>query len=187
MSTPESQPPKSSRRRAERKAPRPLVATPIQLDVKPSIMLVRGLFGRCPVCGSRHLFRRWVSMVDDCPQCSLHFERVDGHWIGGIGVNTVCVMGLMLIVLATVTFSFYPDSPPVGPLLTVEIIIAVLGPIVFFPASRTLWTAIDLLMTPLRPGEVDPRFVVVDPERDGTTAPVPRSYRRRPPPPPRRR
>jgi hypothetical protein len=50
--------------------------------------------------------------------------------------------------------------------MSAEVIIAVAGPLVFFPASRTLWTAIDLLMRPLRPGEVDPRFVLVDPLRD---------------------
>jgi hypothetical protein len=47
-----------------------------------------------------------------------------------------------------------------------EVGIALLGPLVFFPPSRTLWTAADLLMRPLATGEIDPRFVVVDPERD---------------------
>lgn len=105
-------------------------------------------------------------MVDRCPTCSLHFERIEGHWIGAIGVNTVCVMGLMLIVLASVTFTMFPDPPPTAPLLIAEIVIALAGPLVFFPASRTLWSAIDLLMRPLLPGEVDPRFVKVDPLRD---------------------
>lgn len=105
-------------------------------------------------------------MVDRCPTCSLHFERIEGHWIGAIGVNTVCVMGLMLIVLASVTFTMFPDPPPTVPLLVAEIVIALAGPLVFFPASRTLWSAMDLLMRPLLPGEVDPRFVKVDPLRD---------------------
>ena len=63
--------------------------------------------------------------------------------------------------------------------MSAEVIIAVLGPLVFFPSSRTLWTAIDLMMRPLLPWEVDPRFVKVDPLRD----------RKRPGPPgaPRRR
>lgn len=160
-----------------RRRPRPEVPTLIQLGLRPRTMLLRGLFGRCPVCGGRHIFRRWFTMVDRCPTCSLRYERVEGHWIGAIGVNTVCVMGLMLIVLAGVTFSLFPDPPPTWPLMSAEVIIAVLGPLVFFPASRTLWTAIDLMMRPLAPGEVDPRFVVVDPLRD----------RKRPPGAPRRR
>ena len=41
---------------------------------------------------------------------------------------------------------------------------AFLGPILFAPGSRTTWTAIDLIMRPLTPGEIDPRFIKVDPE-----------------------
>ncbi len=153
-----------------RRLPVPEVPTIVQLGLPPRRLLLRGLFGRCPVCGSRHLFRRWFSMVDRCPQCSLHFERVDGHWIGAIGVNTVAVMGLMLIVLFAVTMTSFPDPPPRA-LIYVEVAIAGLGPLVFFPASRTLWSAMDLLMRPLKFGEVDPRFVLVDPPRDRPDAP----------------
>lgn len=149
-----------------RRRPLPEVPTTVQLGLRPRTLMLRGLFGRCPVCGDRHLFHRWFTMTDRCPTCSLHFERVEGHWIGAIGVNTVCTMGLMLIVLAVVTFSWFPDPPPIGPLLVALIVIAVAGPLVFFPPSRTLWSAIDLLMRPLRPGEVDPRLVLVDPLRD---------------------
>jgi uncharacterized protein (DUF983 family) len=148
----------------------PEVPTIVQLGITPKRMMLRGLFGRCPVCGSRHLFRRWFSMVDRCPTCSLHFERVDGHWIGAIGVNTVAVMGLMLIVLFSVTMVSFPDPPPRA-LIFIEVAIAALGPLVFFPASRTLWSAMDLLMRPLKFGEVDPRFVLVDPPRDRPDAP----------------
>jgi uncharacterized protein (DUF983 family) len=131
-------------------------------------MLLRGLFARCPVCGKGDQFTRWFQMSDRCPHCDLLYERVDGHWIGGIGVNTVVVMGLMLIVLATVTFTVVgvDGELPVGELLVALITIAVLGPLVFFPSSRMLWTAMDLLMRPLKPGEVDPRYVLVDPLRD---------------------
>lgn len=164
------QPARRPRRgRVEQRSLKPDVSTIVQLGLKPRTLLLRGLFGRCPVCGGRHLFRRWFTMVDRCPSCSLRYERVEGHWIGAIGVNTVCVMGLMLIVLAVTTFSFLPEPPPTVPVLTALIVIALLGPLVFFPASRTLWTAIDLLMRPLLPGEVDPRFVKVDPLRDRST------------------
>lgn len=142
--------------------------TTTQLGLKPNRLLVRGLFGRCPVCGAGKQFRRWFSMKERCPNCDLRHERVEGHWIGAIGVNTVAVMGLMLIVLIVVaiTVAMSDSDLPVGLLLVVEITIAALGPLVFFPPSRQLWTAIDLLMRPLKPGEVDPRFVLVDPLRD---------------------
>ena len=37
-----------------------------------------GTTRRCPRCGSGHLFRRYFTMVDDCPRCGLHFEREQG-------------------------------------------------------------------------------------------------------------
>ncbi len=104
-------------------------------------------------------------MDERCPTCTLLFERIEGHWIGSLGLNTTVVFGVMLVVLITGSLAGYPN-PPFRALLISEIAIAVIGPMLFFPSSRMTWTAIDLLMRPLTPGEIDPRFVVVDPERD---------------------
>lgn len=149
----------------EKRPPPPEVPTVVQLGLRPRTLMSRGLLGRCPVCGSRHLFRRWFTMIERCPNCSLLFERVDGHWIGAIGMNTVAVMGLMLSTLFVVTMVTYPDPVP-SALVWVEVSIAAAGPLAFFPSSRTLWSALDLLMRPLKFGEVDPRVVLVDPLRD---------------------
>ena len=148
-----------------RRKPKVVVATTVQLGLSPRRMLFRGCVGRCPVCGSRKIFHRWFSMVERCPTCALHFERVEGHWIGAIGVNTVVITATMLILLMAVTFALFPNPIP-QVMIAVELAIAGLGPLLFFPASRTLWSAIDLLMRPLNFGEVYPRFVVVDPDRD---------------------
>ena len=142
----------------------------VQLGVRPSSMLARGLLGRCPACSGRGIFRRWFAMETRCPTCTLLFERVEGHWIGSLGLNTTVVFGLMLVVLLAGTLIGYPD-PPIAALLVAEVSIALIGPLLFFPSSRTLWTAMDLLMRPLRPGEIDPRYVVVDPYRDKPTGP----------------
>lgn len=153
---------------APRKRPRREIPSPVQLGVRPSRMLLRGLVHNCPACGGRHLFHRWFVMADRCPTCTLRFERVEGHWIGSLGLNTTVVFGAMLVVMLAVTLIGYPD-PPIGALLVAEVSIAFLGPLLFFPSSRTMWTAIDLLMRPLRAGEIDPRFVKVDPYRDRPT------------------
>jgi len=108
-------------------------------------------------------------MVDRCPTCTLKFERVEGHWIGSLGLNSTVIFGAMLVVLLGGSIAFYPDVP-LGPLLVAELVLALIGPLVFFPPSRTLWTGIDLLMRPLEPGEIDPRFVIVDPYRDRPAA-----------------
>jgi uncharacterized protein (DUF983 family) len=153
-----------------RRRPRREIATPVQLGVRPSRLLVRGLFRRCPACGGGGIFTHWFGMSDRCPTCTLLFERVEGHWIGSLGLNTTVVFSVMLVVLLGVTLIGYPD-PPIGLLLVVEILLAALGPLLFFPSSRTLWTAMDLLMRPLRSGEIDPRFVKVDPGRDRPQGP----------------
>lgn len=139
-----------------------------QLGVSTTRILVRGFFAHCPACGARHNFRRWFTMAPRCQSCTLRFERVDGHWIGSLGTNTVAVCGAMFAVLITTVMLSYPNTTP-GWLLWVLVAIALLGPLVFFPPSRMLWTAIDILMRPLRYGEIDPRFVVVDPYRDKPT------------------
>ena len=50
--------------------------------------LLRGFSRHCPDCGSGRLFTRYFTMVDDCPQCELHFERDEGYWVGAMIVNT---------------------------------------------------------------------------------------------------
>lgn len=142
----------------------------MQLGVRPSRLLLRGALARCPACGGGSLFRRWFSMAPRCPTCTLRFERVEGHWIGSLGLNTTVVFTVMLIVLLGVSIASYPELPTV-PLLVTEVSLALMGPLLFFPSSRTLWTATDLLMRPLRPGEIDPRFVKVDPYRDRPVGP----------------
>ena len=50
-------------------------------------MLWWGFTKRCARCGSGHLFKRWFTMVDDCPRCGLHFEREQGYWAGALAIN----------------------------------------------------------------------------------------------------
>lgn len=116
-------------------------------------LLLRGLVGRCPLCGSGKLFRWWLHMVPDCPRCDLHFERIEGHWIGAIAINTILSFGLMLGVIVATVVATYPDIPAI-PLVTAAVAVALVAPLVFQPISRTLWTAIDLAMRPLEPSEI---------------------------------
>jgi uncharacterized protein (DUF983 family) len=113
----------------------------------------RGLTLHCPQCGSGHLFRWWIHMRDDCPRCDLHFERVEGQWIGAIAMNTILTL-LVLLGLIVVGFSLsYPDSPPPG-LLVACLLAAGLGPLFWQPFSRTTWLAIDLAMRPVSAEEI---------------------------------
>ena len=117
-------------------------------------LLGRGFLRRCPACGAGRLFRRWIHMVDDCPRCGLHFTRIEGMWIGAIGINTIVSFGILLI---AVVVGLVATSPrfPVVPLMLSDLAVAVIVPLVFFPFSRTVWTGIDIAMRPLEPHEVD--------------------------------
>jgi uncharacterized protein (DUF983 family) len=105
-------------------------------------MLWRGFTKRCARCGSGHLFKRWFTMVDNCPRCHLHFEREAGYWAGALAINIglaivafVLAFGIGLAVTA-------PDIP-VLPLLAVLIPLMVIVPTVGYPFSKTIWVAVD--------------------------------------------
>ena len=139
----------------------PSDATP-ESDAPPAldrqlVVLARGATLACGVCGRRRgLFRRWVIMADDCPRCGLHFERTEGHYIGAVGINTIVSFGLLVLLLAAFFIATYQDIPA-GPWVFGAAAIYGLVPVFYYPISKTLWTAIDLLMRPLEPGEVLPR------------------------------
>ena len=127
---------------------------PVPTQPSTARLLARGATKRCPACGRRGLFRRWVYIVDDCPRCGLHFERIEGHWIGAIGINTMFSFGALLVSIAAGLIATIPDTP-VGPLMVLNLTVAAVVPLAFYPISKTLWTAIDIAMRPLEPHEVD--------------------------------
>jgi len=105
-------------------------------------MLWRGLTKRCARCGSGRLFRRWFAMVPDCPRCGLHFEREPGYWTGALAFNMILTGGLFAVVFVVMLVVTMPD-PPVAAMLAVLVPIVVLGPIVAYPWSKTVWVAVD--------------------------------------------
>ena len=116
----------------------------------------RALLLRCPVCGGTDVFHRWVQMPERCPTCGFRFERIEGHWIGSLGTNTVLSFGTLLLVLVATFVATYPD-PSIPLMLGACLAVALAGPLFFFPYSRMIWTAADLLMRPLTPDDdVDP-------------------------------
>ena len=107
-----------------------------------SLMLWRGLRRKCPRCGKGGLFRHWFTMVDDCPNCKLHFEREPGYWVGAVAINTTVIGFLFACLLVVFSAETIPDIPWVT-LLMLEIPLMSLGPVAFYPYSKTLWVAID--------------------------------------------
>lgn len=66
----------------------------------------------------------------------------------------------LLVAVIAVGFAVtYPD-PPVTTLLVIAVAVAALFPVLFFPISKSLWSAIDLAMRPVEPSDdADPRYL----------------------------
>ncbi len=104
--------------------------------------LGRGLTRRCPRCGQVGIFRRWVSMAEQCPRCGLRFERADGYWTGAIAINLLVTEAVFVVLLAAAIIVTWPDVP--WTLVLVALIaVNILLPILFHPISRTLWVAAE--------------------------------------------
>jgi uncharacterized protein (DUF983 family) len=111
----------------------------------PLVVLARGLLKRCPRCGQGHLFSGWFSMLERCPRCGLAFERGEGYWLGAIAINlgvTEALFGAMVVAIMVAT---WPDVPWVWPTVA-GIALNVAVPIVFYPYSKTIFIAVDLLL-----------------------------------------
>jgi uncharacterized protein (DUF983 family) len=137
--------------------------TSTQLGVSNGRIMLRGLLVRCPACGARHPHASFSKLKQRCENCALTFYRVEGHDLGYIGINTIVTFTVTFLVLVCMSLAMRPNIN-VKVLFMVLPIPALLLPILMVPVSQTLWTAIDLVMRHLRPGEIDPRFVKVDPE-----------------------
>jgi len=120
-------------------------------------MVWRGLVHRCPVCGSGHLFRRWFTMVPRCPRCSLQFRREAGSMSGDIGINTIVCFGVLLLTMLAFFLFSWPELPVTAMVVSCLAVTLVL-PVLFYPSSKTLWLAFDLMFNPLKPGEVAPGY-----------------------------
>jgi uncharacterized protein (DUF983 family) len=127
-------------------------------------LMFRGATRACPACGKRGLFGWKVTIVEDCPRCGLHFERIEGHWIGAIGMNTIFSFFMIMLTLIVGLVSTFPDFP-VKELVLFSVAVAIIHPILFQPTAQTLWSAVDMLMRKLEPNEVDWRFVSRKPIR----------------------
>ena len=118
-------------------------------------VLFRGIVAACPGCGGRGLFRRpsrrgWLRIREACPSCGLVFERTHGHWIGAVAVDTVLSTVAILIVLVVAFVVAWPD-PEVLEVLVPTVATSLVAPLAFAPISRSLWTAMVVLVLP--PGD----------------------------------
>ncbi len=114
-------------------------------------MLGRGLLKRCPLCGTGGLFTRWFRMKERCPGCGYLFEREEGFFLGAYVINLAIAQGLVILLAVVpliVRLASDPDAS-VWPFVVGGVAGAVVGPVVFYPWSKTIWTAFDLILRPV--------------------------------------
>ncbi|MFN0027994.1 MAG: hypothetical protein ACKV2O_12575 [Acidimicrobiales bacterium] len=133
------------------------VAPQRTLPVPRSRLVLRALRRHCPQCGSGGYFVSWFKLALRCPRCGLASERVAGHFVGAVGVNTMVTFGLLLVALLGGTWALYPEVRFL-PLVAICGTVALATPVLFWPFSQTLWTAADLAMRPATESELDPRY-----------------------------
>jgi uncharacterized protein (DUF983 family) len=116
-------------------------------------LLWRAMRLRCPNCGGGPLFRSWLRMHPQCPACGLRLERgEDGYQVGSYMFNIIAAELLFLAVFLGVLVLTWP-APPWALLQYGGPALMVIAPFLFFPFSKTLFLAFDLLFRPAPGGE----------------------------------
>ena len=108
-------------------------------------LLSRGWRLCCPRCGVRTLFRRWLSMHEQCVSCGLQFEREPGYFVGAMYVNYA------LTVAVTISGYFFLEAwtdITLAPQLVLWGSVSLLCPILLFRQSRGLWLSFDYIFHP---------------------------------------
>ena len=119
-------------------------------------LFARALRLRCPNCGGRPVFVTWSHLVPNCPVCGLGFERGEqGYWLGAYFFNLMAVEVAFTVWVVGFLLWTWP-SPPWQLFQYTTLGLMLVVPIAFFPYSKTLFLAFDLLVRP--PCEED--FVV---------------------------
>jgi len=98
----------------------------------------------CPRCGRGTLYATFFGMREACPVCGFRYEREPGYFIGAIYLNYAVTVGLAMGLVLVLDWT-------IGLTLTQQLAIAVplvsVVPVLFFRWSRSLWLALDHLIT----------------------------------------
>jgi uncharacterized protein (DUF983 family) len=112
------------------------------------LLLGRALRLRCPNCGQGKPFTSWLRVRERCPACGLKLERgEEGYQVGSYMFNIVAAELIFAALFVGVVLLTWP-TPPWKLLQYGGIALMVIAPFAFFPFSKTLFLAFDLLFRP---------------------------------------
>ena len=87
-------------------------------------------------------------MVPACPSCGLALERKEeGYIVGAYMFNIIAAELVFAAVFITVLALLWPD-PPWELLTWTGAVLMLLMPVLFYPVSKTLFLAFDLIFRP---------------------------------------
>ncbi len=113
-------------------------------------LFLRALRLRCPSCGGHPVILRWFMVSDNCPVCGIRLQRGEqGYWVGAYMFNLVAAELVWAGSMVAIVWSTWPDPPWTG-LLVGGVLLMVLAPMAFFPFSRLVFLAFDLVFRPPR-------------------------------------
>lgn len=108
----------------------------------------RALRRRCPNCGGGRLWTSWLRMRPACPDCGLHLERSEqGYVVGAYMFNLIAAELVFGAIFVGVLLATWPD-PPWTVLQVGGGLLMLAMPLLFYPFSKTLFLAFDLLFRP---------------------------------------
>lgn len=115
------------------------------------VRFARAFARRCPNCGGGPVITRWIHTVPVCPRCGLRLDRGEpDYFLGAIVFNMAFAEGLLAVGLVVVLLWTWPN-PPWNGLYYGGIAGLIVAPILFYPYSKLLWLAFDLIFRPIRP------------------------------------
>jgi len=139
--------------------------TPDQMRTNPGLELptirrTARLFGRafilrCPNCGKGPVLQHWLKLRVRCGTCGLRLQRGEHDYFVGSMFILFTLAGLFIYAVLAVAVVVSAPTVPWDLLeygLPVVMIVALVG---FFPFSRLVWLAFDLMLRPVTPEELE--------------------------------
>ena len=109
--------------------------------------LLRAMLARCPICGDKNIWKKFGEPVAQCPTCHYPYEREEGYWVGAMIVNIGAAMISFFVMFVGGMLLTWPDVPWTG-LLVAGVLLMGLGPLIFYPQTKTIWVWLDLKVHP---------------------------------------
>jgi len=113
--------------------------------------MARAFSLRCPYCGGRGIYDGYFALRATCPTCGVRFEREEGYFLGAYALNLIVAEFLGLGLALLLIFRTGLRDADLIWQEVVAVALAVAFPLVFFPFSRTVWIAMDLVFHPPGP------------------------------------